>query len=53
MRRWFGVRAASIGAMGGKRDHEQDKASRAKARKAALRRRREILDVLLKVLRGP
>jgi hypothetical protein len=40
--------------MGGKDEQQRrEKASRAKARKAALRRRREIRDVLLKVLRGP
>jgi hypothetical protein len=38
--------------MGGKRDHERQQASKAKERKAALRRRREIRDALLKVLRG-
>jgi hypothetical protein len=39
--------------MGGKREPEnQKKALSAKERKAALRRRREIFDALIKVLRG-
>ena len=39
--------------MGGKREREERaKALSAKERKAALRRRREILDALLKALRG-
>jgi hypothetical protein len=39
--------------MGGKgKPDDREKALRAKERKAALRRRREIFDVLMKVLRG-
>jgi hypothetical protein len=39
--------------MGGKRKRdEREKPMSAKERKAALRRRREILDALMKVLRG-
>jgi hypothetical protein len=39
--------------MGGKREpDEREKAKIAAARKAALRRRREIFDALMKVLRG-
>jgi hypothetical protein len=39
--------------MGGKREHDdQEKALRVKDDKAALRRRREILSALMKVLRG-
>jgi CRISPR/Cas system-associated protein Cas7 (RAMP superfamily) len=39
--------------MGGKREPEQrDKVLSAKEQQAALRRRREILDALMKVLRG-
>jgi hypothetical protein len=39
--------------MGGKREpDDREKVLRAKERKAALRRRREIFDALMKVLRG-
>jgi hypothetical protein len=39
--------------MGEKREpHDREKALRAEKQKAALRRRREIFDVLMKVLRG-
>jgi len=39
--------------MGGKREpDDREKALRAEERKAALRRRREIFDALMKVLRG-
>jgi hypothetical protein len=38
--------------MGGKRSDDREKPLSAKERKAALRRRREIRDALLKVLRG-
>jgi hypothetical protein len=38
--------------MDGKREPESKKPLTAKERKAALRRRREILDALLKALRG-
>jgi hypothetical protein len=39
--------------MGGKREpDDREKALRTKERKAALRRRREIFDALMKVLRG-
>jgi CRISPR/Cas system-associated protein Cas7 (RAMP superfamily) len=39
--------------MGAKREQdEREKSMSAKERKAALRRRREILDALMKVLRG-
>jgi hypothetical protein len=40
--------------MGGKREPDErgEKAKSAEERKAALRRRREIFDVLMKVLRG-
>jgi hypothetical protein len=38
--------------MGEKREDDREKALRAEQRKAALRRRREIFDALMKVLRG-
>ena len=38
--------------MGEKREDDREKALRAEERNAALRRRREIFDALMKVLRG-
>ena len=38
--------------MGEKREDDREKALRAEEQKAALRRRREIFDALMKVLRG-
>ena len=38
--------------MGEKREDDREKALRAEERKTALRRRREIFDALMKVLRG-
>ena len=51
--RRFRASPASVDAMGRKREpDDREKVLSAKEQKAALRRRREILDALMKVLRG-